>query len=61
MNFCVTAKELKNQLVSQTLASVSLKHKLTADQRTILKSISLKISFQEYKAMPKTLAIVDIT
>lgn len=61
MNFCVTAKELKNQLVSHTLASVSLKHKLTADQRTILKSISLKISFQEYKAMPKTLAIVDIT
>lgn len=61
MNFCVTAKELKNQLVSQTFASVSLKYKLTADQRTILKSISPKISFQEYMAMPKTLAIVGIT
>lgn len=61
MNFCGTAKALKNQLISHTLASVSLEHKLTADQRTVLKSISPKISFQEYMAMPKTLAIVGIT
>lgn len=61
MNFCIAAKELKNQFVSQILASVCLKHKLTADQRTILKSISLKISFQEYMAVPKTLARVGIT
>lgn len=43
------------------LTSVSLKHKLTVDKRTMLKCFSLKILFQEYMIMPKTLTIVDIT
>lgn len=61
MDFFWTIKELKKQLVSQILASVSLNHKLNIDQRTMLKYFTPKISFQEYMIVPKTLTRVGIT
>jgi len=61
VEFFWKTKELKNQVVSQILASVSLKRKLTVHQRTMLKCFSPKISFQKYMIMPKKLAIVGIT